>query len=211
MSSRISFNILRCIGVPGFSGVGNQRFSSFCSFVLDFMSSFTYLWVSSGSCSVVSAAMSIGRIFVVSSGLRICSSANLYEGDPLGWLMLILMLIRLVWAVANAGTTMMVAVSSKGGNGCTAPVTLFELVVITTALTVVVCYGSSVWFPSANIWRGVGSQFFISSVIANVISTCGKLIVPFAVSISAWWFLMKFSPVMGTDVFDSMTKVSVIL
>ena len=33
--------------------------------------------------------------------------------------------------------------------------------------------------------------------------------VPLAVSITAWWFLMKFSPIIGNDVFDSMTNVSV--
>ena len=82
MSSLISFNIRFYIGVcsssfPGFSGVGNQRFSSFCSSFVDFMSSFTYMCVSSGSCKVVSVATSTGRICLVSSGLRICNSANL--------------------------------------------------------------------------------------------------------------------------------------
>ena len=82
MSSLISFNIRLCIGVcsssfPGFSGVGNQRFSSFCSSFVDFMSSFTYMCVSSGSCKVVSVATSTGRICLVSSGLKICNSANL--------------------------------------------------------------------------------------------------------------------------------------
>ena len=81
MSSRISFNIRRCIGVCsvlflGISGVGYKRFSSFCSISLDFMSSFTYTCVSSGSCSSLRAAASIGRIFFVSSGLRICISAS---------------------------------------------------------------------------------------------------------------------------------------
>ena len=33
--------------------------------------------------------------------------------------------------------------------------------------------------------------------------------VPLAVSVTAWCFLMKFNPTMGNDVFDSMTKVSV--
>ena len=41
------------------------------------MSSFTYIWVSSGSRRVVSVATSIGRICFVSSGFRICNSANL--------------------------------------------------------------------------------------------------------------------------------------
>ena len=98
---------------------------------------------------------------------------------------------------------------SNCGSGCKAPVTLFVLVVLTTAFTVFVCCGNSVWCPSANIWRVSGLQFFISSVKTNVISTCGKLIVPFAVSITAWWFRMKFSPVIGKDVFERMTKVSV--
>ena len=82
MSSLISFNIRFCIGVcsssfPGCSGVGNQRFSSFCSLFVGFVSSFTYMCVSSGSCRVVSVATSMGRICLVSSGRRICNSANL--------------------------------------------------------------------------------------------------------------------------------------
>ena len=82
MSSRIFFSILRWIDVcfsslPGFSGVGNLKFSPLCSFSLDFMSSFTYMCVSSGSCSSLSAAASMGRICFVSSGLRICNSASL--------------------------------------------------------------------------------------------------------------------------------------
>ena len=80
--SLISFSIRRCIGVcsssfPGFSVVGNQRFSSFCSFLVDFMSSLTYMCVSSGSGRVVNVATSMGRICLVSSGLRICNSARL--------------------------------------------------------------------------------------------------------------------------------------
>ena len=51
----------------------------------------------------------------------------------------ILMLSLLLWAVASAGATIIVAVSSNWGNGCTAPVTSFMLVVVTIALTVVVC------------------------------------------------------------------------
>ena len=112
--------------------------------------------------------------------------------------------------MASAGATMMVAVSSNCGSGCTAPVMSIALVVMTIALTiVVVCCGGNVWCPSAMIWSGLGLQFFFSSVMANVISTWGKVMVPLAVSITAWWFLMKFSPIMGNDVFDSMTKVSV--
>ena len=65
--------------------------------------------------------------------------------------------------------------------------TSFAFVVITIAQTVVVCCGGIAWLPSAIIWIGLGLQFFISSVMANVISTCGKLIVPFAVSSTAWW------------------------
>ena len=45
--------------------------------------------------------------------------------------------------------------------------------------------------------------------MANVIWTCGKVMVLLAVSITAWWFLMKFNPIIGNDVFDRMTKVSV--
>ena len=59
------------------------------------------------------------------------------------------------------------------------------------------------------IWSGLRLQFFFSSVIANAISTCGKVMVPLAVSITAWWFLNKFNPIMGNDVFERMTKVSV--
>ena len=55
----------------------------------------------------------------------------------------------------------------------------------------------------------MGSQIFSSSVIASVISTIGKLIVPFAVSIIAWWFFFKFSPNIGKDVSDRITKISV--
>ena len=48
MSSRISFNIPRYMDVCsasflGFSGVGNQKFSSISSCSLDFMSSLTYM------------------------------------------------------------------------------------------------------------------------------------------------------------------------
>ena len=82
MSSLISFNIRCCIGVcsfsfPGFSDYGNQRCSSFYSLFVDFMSSFTYICVSFGSCRVVRVATSMGRICLVSSGLSICNSANL--------------------------------------------------------------------------------------------------------------------------------------
>ena len=171
-----------------------------------------YLWVSSRSCSRLSAAASMGRICFVSSGLRICSSASLVSffivcGKSVR--LAIRIMILLLWAVANAGATMMVTVPSNCGKGCTSPVTSFVFVVITIALTVVVCCGGSVWFPSTIIWSGFGLQFFILSVMANVISTCGKLMVPFAVSTTAWWFLMKFSPIIGKDVFERMTKVSV--
>ena len=119
------------------------------------------------------------------------------------------MLIRLLRVVANAGATIMVAVSSNCGSGWTTPVMLFVLVLSTTAFIVDVRCGSSVWFPSVRLCSGLGLQFFISSVIAIVISTWGKLIVPFAVSITAWWFLRKFNRLMKDDVFGSMTKVSV--
>ena len=33
--------------------------------------------------------------------------------------------------------------------------------------------------------------------------------VPLAMSSTAWWFRMKFSPIMAKDVFERMTKVSV--
>ena len=56
--------------------MGNQKFSSPYSVSLAFMSSLTYMWVSSGSSSNLSAAASTGRICFVSSGLRICSSAS---------------------------------------------------------------------------------------------------------------------------------------
>ena len=69
MSSRIFFEIRRCIGVCSSS--------LFCSFSLDFMSSFTYMWVSTGSCSSLSAAASMGHICFVSLGLRICNSVSL--------------------------------------------------------------------------------------------------------------------------------------
>ena len=159
MSSLISFKIRRCIGVcsasfPGFSGVGNQRFSSFCSLLVDFMSSLTYICVSSGSCRVVSVATSMGLICFVSSGLRIWSSAN-FVWFFIVWgksvKLAILMFILLLWAVANAGAMMMVADSSNCGSGCIAPVTSVVLVVMTIALTVVVCCGGRVWFPSAMI------------------------------------------------------------
>ena len=104
---------------------------------------------------------------------------------------------------------MVVAVSSNCGRGSTVPVTSFAFVVITIALTVVVCCGGIVWLPSVIIWSGFGLQFFISSVMANVISTCGELMVPFAVSSTSWWFLMKFSPIVGKDDFQRMTKMSV--
>ena len=76
MSSRISFSMRRCIGVcsvsfPGFYGVGNQKLSSLDSCSLDFMSSLTYICVSSGSFNSDSAAVSMGRICLVSSGLSI--------------------------------------------------------------------------------------------------------------------------------------------
>ena len=37
----------------------------------------TYMWVTSGSCSSLSAAASMGRICFVSSGLRNCNFASL--------------------------------------------------------------------------------------------------------------------------------------
>ena len=46
--------------------------------------------------------------------------------------------------MASAGATMLVAVSSNCGSGCTAPVILIALVVMTIAFTVVVCCGSNV-------------------------------------------------------------------
>ena len=95
------------------------------------------------------------------------------------------MLSLLLRAVVNAGATMIVAVSSNCGSGCIAPVTSFMLVVITTAFTVVVCWGYSVWCLSAFHCNGFWLQFFISSVINNVILMCGKLMVPLAVSITA--------------------------
>ena len=51
------------------------------------------------------------------------------------------MLSLLLWAVASAGATMIVAASSNCGSGCTAPVTSCMFVVITIAFTVVVCWG----------------------------------------------------------------------
>ena len=85
----------------------------------------------------------------------------------------------------------------------------FILVVITIAFTVAVCCGGIVWLSSVMICRGLGLHFCISSVIAIVISTCGTLMVPLAVSITAKWFLMKLNPIVGNDVLDRMTNVSV--
>ena len=116
------------------------------------------------------------------------------------------MLIRLLCAVANARATNIFAVSSNCGSGCTAPVTSFVLVVVTYAVTGVVCCGFSVGIIEATFWSGLGFQFYIPSVIANVISMCGKLIVPLAVSIAAWCFLMELSPILGKDVFERITR-----
>ena len=151
------------VSFPGISGVGNQKLSSLGSCSLDFMSSLTYIWVSSGSFNSDSAAVSIGRICVVSSGLSIRSSAILV------WLFMvygnlvrltIMMLMRLLWAEASAGATMMFVVSSNCGDGCIAPVISFLLVVTTIAFTVVVCCGGIVWFKSVMICRGLGLHFF---------------------------------------------------
>ena len=61
-------------------------------------------------------------------------------------------------------------VSSNCGSGCTGPVTLRVLVVMTTPVTFVFCWGNDVQFPSAKICSCLGLQFFFSSVIANVVS-----------------------------------------
>ena len=63
----------------------------------------------------------------------------------------ILMLMHLLWVVANAGATIMFAVSSNCGTGCIAPVMSFVLVVNTIAFTVAVCCGGTVWLPSVMI------------------------------------------------------------
>ena len=44
--------------------------------------------------------------------------------------LVIRMLSLLLWAVASAGATMILAVSSNWGSGCSAPVTSFVIVVI---------------------------------------------------------------------------------
>ena len=89
----------------------------------------------------------MGRICFVSSGLSIWSFANLVwffivRGKSVK--LAILMFILLLWAVASAGVTIMVPVSSNCGSGCIAPVMSFVFVVVTIPLTVVVCRGNSV-------------------------------------------------------------------
>ena len=117
--------------------------SSFCSFTFTAFHELAYVHMGvSGSCGNDGPAVSMGRIYFLSSGLGIWSSACLV------WFLMvygnfvrlaILMLIRLLWVVANAGATMMVAVSSNYGYGGIAPVMSMVLVVLTTAFTVVVC------------------------------------------------------------------------
>ena len=80
-SSRSSRRMRCWIGVcsdssPGFSGVGNQNFSSVCSDESTCISALTYATTSSCSVSRLRAAISTVRIHFVSSGFSICNSAN---------------------------------------------------------------------------------------------------------------------------------------
>ena len=79
-SSRSSFKIRFCMGecscsLPAFSGVGNQNFSSLSSGRSTCISALMYVTTSSCSVRRLRAAMSTGRIILVSSGLRIGNSA----------------------------------------------------------------------------------------------------------------------------------------
>ena len=65
---------------PGFSGVGNQNFSSVCSDESTCISALTYATTSSCSVSRLRAAISTARFDFVSSGFSICNSASFVCG-----------------------------------------------------------------------------------------------------------------------------------
>ena len=77
-SSRSYFKSRFCMGecscsFPGFSGVGNQTFSSLSSGRSSCIEVLMYVTTSSCSVKRLSAAMSTGRIIFVSSGFKICN------------------------------------------------------------------------------------------------------------------------------------------
>ena len=122
----------------------------------------------------------MGQFSLVSSGLRIRSPAILvwfFVVQLNSVKVAILMFDRLLCAVSHEGATMIFAVPTNWGSDCTAHVMSLVLLVMTIADTVVVCCGGIVSFPSAHVWTRFGLQVLISSVIAIVMTTCGKLFV----------------------------------
>ena len=129
-SSSNFLTIFFCLGeracsFPGFSGVGNQNFSSLYSGRSTCIRPMIY--VTTSSCSVwrLSAATSTGRIIFVSSGFSICSSATLVSaGLGLGKSVVLAICIAtfLSQAVVIAGAIISFEHSSNCGRGWIVPV-----------------------------------------------------------------------------------------